>query len=881
MKKYLKKFIRFKLTDKSKSNAYFFCFWALYKNFSNKNERYRSNYIKSELSALDFNTFPINEKRIKAIQLSDRCLSQTTHQLFFEHRSSLDSIQIKNFRGFGCSPDPQDNGTFIKFNWRKNIFYAPNGGGKTSLCEAIEYTVTKDIKEAIRRKTPLGKYIKRGNDNHTTTLHFSDSSIKVPDLSEIDNEAYKKCFIERNRLQEFALLGSKDTKTDERDIIASVLGLEDFDEYISSLVLPSSFNVETLFSNEAKNDYISFLESQNDSLKRKEIEAERLHDTSLQIKSLLNIDDFQNDDLQNEKERITKRIKTLQNEILELRSSTLKEIDIDKLIKSIRLCKFKVLSLNILKKETDKCKSEIDYSRLYEAIISIEQQNPENCPACGTSLDIVKYNPFENAKEEIEKLSDIRKNLTTIEKLNNFLKEESYQYIITSFSKFKHNIENYANLTNETVTQQLETLIGFSDRIEAISSICNFLSQNISLLDQYKDVQNTIIKEIDTKSEIIQEKQIQIQELNDNLQSFNTLASKYNESINSISSMDTRLETFQNLKEQKKRALKKERKYNRFVKKLGIAYKLFHKDIVEFKLEIERNQLQSIEGNLLRYYKLINKSDSPDETIKSIKLNQSKDNYRIIITRLNDIEEDAFVSLSEGHLRSLGLAIMLSISRKYDVPFIVFDDVINAIDSDHRANIIEMIYQDNFFNQRQLILTTHDRLFWERFCNSHPNRDSSISFILSYTNYGIIVKQYKIDFDQKISDALNNYDIRQVLVYCRIWFESITINYLKEKGASVTAKYSTRINGTNPTATLESIYSLMESEIKDKQYFNKIKRDLINWAGQNQAHHSFSEDDYNFIHSKTSAEVTDIYHAVKSYVQQIETLIQQLRVIVN
>jgi DNA sulfur modification protein DndD len=876
MKKYLKKFIKFKLHDKSLSNAYYFCLWALYKNFNKTTERYRSNYIKNELRDLDFYSFPINEKRAKAVNLTNYITTDRAHRIFFNHRTSLNSIQIKNFRGFGCSDAPQDNGTLITFNNRKNIFYAPNGGGKTSLCEAIEYKLTNDIKEATRRKTPLTKYIKRGNTTPSLLISFTNNNITTSDFTPVDIEAYKKCFIERNRIQEFALLGSKDTKTDEKDVIASVLGLEDFDEYISSLVQPTSFNLDTLFSSEAKRDYVNLLENHKEWLLRKEIESEKQKEIIVKLSHLLNKEELQNDDLTEEIKQNRKKIKEIEEEIAELKSSSLDSINIKQIKILSKYCLSKYALLNKLKTELTTKKDEIDFNKLYEAIISIENKSFGECPACGTPISDVKFNPFDNARAELEKLEDIRTKSMLIAELQQFLREEVYQTINDLINKYKNNVNNYNRLKNDTILQVIDSFLKEPDKIEAVNLISGFVQKNLIAIDSYSVIQNKIIDDIASSNKIILDKKNLLRGLNDFLQKLVTLESNLTDSNNTTSSLDNNLTSFESQKAIKKEALKKERKYNRFVKKLSSAYKLLHNDLRDFKIEIERNQLQGIKNNLLKYYKSINKSDSPEETLKSIKIIYSGNNYRIIIKRINNVEEDAFVSLSEGHLRSLGLAIMLAISRKYDVPLIIFDDVVNAIDSDHRANIIDLIYTDPFFSQRQIILTTHDRLFWERFCNSHPNRDNSISYILCYTNKGVIAKQYNIDFDQKISEALQSFDIREALVYCRIWFETKTINYLKEKRAVVSAKYSTRIPGVSPTASLESIYSILDNELTDKQYFDVIKNDLINWAGQNQAHHSFSEDSYNFIHSKTSAEVNVIYNAVKNYVTQIDGLISQL-----
>src|ERR1039458_3526652 len=67
--------------------------------------------------------------------------------------------------------------------------------------------------------------------------------------------------------------------------------------------------------------------------------------------------------------------------------------------------------------------------------------------------------------------------------------------------------------------------------------------------------------------------------------------------------------------------------------------------------------------------------------------------------------------LSEGHIRCLGLAILLAKSQSVQSPLIVFDDAINAIDHDHRGGIRETIFESDHFTQTQLIVTCHSNEF--------------------------------------------------------------------------------------------------------------------------------------------------------------------------
>ncbi|MBF4296218.1 recombination protein RecF, partial [Vibrio anguillarum] len=95
----------------------------------------------------------LTRKRAKYLSVINEPL-QFSDNLDNSTLDPIESISISNFRGFG-QLNKNDKGSFIEFSTGINLFYAPNGGGKTSLCEAIEYSLTGSIKEADRRNTKL------------------------------------------------------------------------------------------------------------------------------------------------------------------------------------------------------------------------------------------------------------------------------------------------------------------------------------------------------------------------------------------------------------------------------------------------------------------------------------------------------------------------------------------------------------------------------------------------------------------------------------------------------------------------------------------------------------------------------------------------------
>ncbi|EFQ63150.1 hypothetical protein PFWH6_2827 [Pseudomonas fluorescens WH6] len=175
----------------------------------------------------------------------------------------------------------------------------------------------------------------------------------------------------------------------------------------------------------------------------------------------------------------------------------------------------------------------------------------------------------------------------------------------------------------------------------------------------------------------------------------------------------------------------------------------------------------------------------------------------------------------------------------------------------------------DYLRRIQMVVTTHDRLFWERFCiiaDRHPQRDQHSNHVLSYTNKGIVVIDHAGGFQKKVQVALSVFDVRQALLYCRIWFESMVLEFCIEKGVQVTANFnkSQLKKSMYLQVSLEHTFDLILPYIDyDLSHFNVIKKDLVNWRGQNQEHHAFDEGSLNFVHSKTSSEVLRIYDAIR------------------
>lgn len=864
MSQYLLSFAKQHL--EGRTETYLMLLWCIYQ--ANQSTGRYSDHIKAHIAEAGDHLLGRNYQRIATRFKKVLDKKSELNRIPRSGLGALDYLQVKNFRGFG-DYSPDDKGSFIRFGKLKNIFYAPNGGGKSSLCEALELGITGDIKEASRRKTRLRQYYARGNNRHHLLLMGTDKLPVNPSIN------WSSCFIDRNRLQEFSLLGSKDTGSPESDVLATLFGLEELQEVITRFVRPENFSLKTFMrANQA-----DALETLERTLGRLCLER-RKHRTDLresisQICELLGLRSDQAFEIRPKVLRLRKTIEMHIRAAERLRST--KAPFAISLRKVWGIC---AIAQRLLRRRADierlflQRASEVNYRAVFEALEAMELQSEATCPACLTPLDKVTVNPFDRAREQIKALGALESLKQS--KLRNDARIALWaSRIATGISAVKGN--EHADVPCPLAMDELESVLSefhiATDRSAVAPSVLDsFLKLCAERADQIEAYLRTCerkcrdVGQAEAQATRLEARVVQLKTVDDALRqlfdrkkhaesAFKTVNSQIAESVaQKVSLLNNAVDNS---------------RFNQLLHDLETEYQTLYQDLLNYKLELEKTRITGIEVKAAEYYRAINSHDDDHEQIAALSFDRQGDNYRIKITNVDGSMFDAFAVLSEGHLRALGLSILLALAEKNDFPLIVFDDVVNAIDTDHRSNIIDLFFSDPYLRRIQMVITTHDRLFWERFCiisDRHPQCEQHTSRVLSYTNKGIVVIDHSGGFQKKVYEALSVFDIRQALIYCRIWFESIVLEFCIEKGIKVTANFnrSQLKKSIYLQVSLEHTFSLVEPFIDyDLSNFNLIKKDLVNWGGQNQEHHAFDEGSLNFVHSKTSNEVLRIYDAIR------------------
>jgi hypothetical protein len=142
------------------------------------------------------------------------------------------------------------------------------------------------------------------------------------------------------------------------------------------------------------------------------------------------------------------------------------------------------------------------------------------------------------------------------------------------------------------------------------------------------------------------------------------------------------------------------------------AYDSFLTQLKNYRNQLPGTLMAGLNDTAMTLYNEFNRNDQDRGKLAALHLPVTGDGKIEISFRGNPtVRVDALRILSEGHIRCLGLAILLAKNQSIQSPLIVFDDVINAIDHDHRGGIRETIFETDHFVRTQLIVTCHSNEF--------------------------------------------------------------------------------------------------------------------------------------------------------------------------
>jgi len=181
-------------------------------------------------------------------------------------------------------------------------------------------------------------------------------------------------------------------------------------------------------------------------------------------------------------------------------------------------------------------------------------------------------------------------------------------------------------------------------------------------------------------------------------------------------------------------------------RRYGLAEKIYSTFSNTKKAKIQ-GIYNSIQGDIQSFHSMLH----PNEPHTNIELTVAlgrRASTEIKMESFGREGEDPRALTSEGHLDSLGLCIFLAFVKKFNegCSLIVLDDVVTTIDARHRENICKLLLSQ--FGDKQLVLTTHDGVWYEQLCASQraygvDGKFKNLTIVDWYRDTGPIIRPYK------------------------------------------------------------------------------------------------------------------------------------------
>lgn len=753
----------------------------------------------------------------------------------------IKSLEINAFRGI---PHLK-----IDLNSKNLLLTGENGTGKSSIINAIEFLFIGNIPTLTKSQSvSLKKHVTHLDYNNSdlsisiefenniklsrTFSHFS----KIPfEMKDFFSEAKSSNFIfRRSQLLEFITV----PPSERYKAIGYLIGLADLDKY----------ELEFIKTREYFQYQVTKLKEEiSQHLKRIEdifaVKIDNIDEILKYLNEFLNENGLETVNSISDVENVVKKIyiedkyqKNKNFNDLYIKLSTIR----DSLPDLIEFQRFEEKFFNIQQKYRDSIKQ-----RRENIIKSMGIEDPDK---------IHDYIQFLNNSQEY--IRNFQLNVCPLcnREISNELLLNSVSERISLFGELSKlgsdNRRNYQNLREylEKITNCENKLLNFlkdfpdkqtnsekriEDDLLFLSEIINSLEKNNKLsidIPVFQKITNIIrinIEDITQYGHLIEEEQKKTE-----------LSEEDKKKLSLIQSLS---KIFDEWKEIEKKEKIKNNEFENPAKLAEIIADSFSK-IKKQEVQVIYDQLKD---KIQEFYSEIH----PDDNHKNLDLSldfRRRGSANISMDFYNRRNVDPRAFSSEGHLDTLGICIFLAFADIFikNCPYLILDDVLTSIDIKHRYNIAKLILKN--FQNKQLIITTHDDLWGEMLINMQQtykiqDKFENLKIIGWSKNQGPFIKKILLrkEYIEKLVeqgelDATNN---------IRVYLEEILKIFCENFNVPIPYKNRNKY-------TIDDFFGPAQKLIKDKLTHCELKDNLLKCfeelSNLNMIFNVLSHDNTNF-----------------------------------
>lgn len=616
----------------------------------------------------------------------------------------LHQLEVGPFRGF------MRQETF-DLSHDITLVYGANGTGKSSFCEALEVAMLGSISEAQVKRVDQRNYCNNARLRHHVAPVLSSGVADAAQVIRPDEAEYRFCFIEKNRLDDFARIAAR-TPGDQRQLIATLFGVEQFSGFVRG-----------------------FNPSVDQDLMLAGVQAAQLMQRRLQ--------------LANSEQTIAaypqkiEAVEALERALAQrIAPGAIYQVCVDWLLGTAQqqgrlpyvqaqldanpptVHEVTQARLHTLLAEAHRVQGlwqessaqlaaragEVSYAKLYEAVLSLAN-GATDCPACGTALAAVAQDPFAKARAGLEQLA----HLAVLQQ-----QEAGYRTQLSEAVR--------------ALWDEMRRVVG----IGAIACPADLQAAGLPLLPPtsagawlgaWVDGDRRswiallriaeIIEGVDTQAQAVQAQRGELTQERDRLQQHQLEVERLR-TMRAASEQDMAVARqtaaqFDDTNRALIQAVADEVPVVANHQRVKAAYDGFLPEIQTYLAALPGALLQGLGEQARQLYNAFNRADPPADLLHALWLPVAESGkIEVEFAGEPGVRYDALIVFSEGHIKCLGLAILLAKNIAQGCPVVIFDDVVNAIDDDHRDGIWRTFFEGGLLDGKQVILTSHAEEFLHR-----------------------------------------------------------------------------------------------------------------------------------------------------------------------
>lgn len=658
------------------------------------------------------------------------------------------------------------------------LVYGPNGTGKSSFCEALEAAMLGSISEARAKRLDHAAYCNNARlRRHTAPALTVSVGEAEPTRLIPDEAAFRFCFIEKNRLDDFSRIAAR-TPGDQRQLIATLFGIDQFSEFVRGF-------------NQSLDESLALVGPKAQLLRQKREQLSAFEQT-------VRVHPERLAHLETTELALAERILPGQGVVaamawllgaseqpgrlpvvqaaIDAESPQLHGVRVARQVELLDLKVAAQTAWENTSRQIAARASEVSFSQLYTAVLALSEGSTA-CPACGTELSAARHNPFYRAREGLKDLAA----LAGLQHQEGVQREVLGEALRVLRAQIQRAVASAAKVYPEQLVQAALPSLGeppaanwLQDWHQGETSAWFRL---LALAGQLEALDEESQRALGARAALIVER--------DRLNGFSLevehLKALRTALLTDLDVANEAIAQFSQANQELIQQVEAERPLTALNWRIKAAYDDFLVRLQGYLAALPNQLIQGLNEQAKQLYNAFNRQDHASELLHALRL-PLVENARLEVEFAGEqgVRYDALVVLSEGHIRCLGLAILLAKNLAQDCPFVIFDDVVNAIDDEHRDGIWRTFFEDGYLEGKQVLLTSHAEEFLHRIQQElGAQRAGQIRRYKFLPRHG--EPELRVDMDPPVKNyvlladsAFRADEKRDALRYCRPALEALT-----------------------------------------------------------------------------------------------------------